>query len=243
MAERLKVTAVVVAAGSGSRMGTTEKKQFLNLCGMPVLAHTIKAFEINPSIGSVIVVVAEEDLDRTLKMCIDSGFSKVRNIVSGGDMRFRSVFNGLLAVETDTDIVLIHDGARPLLSQQVIFNCIKGAFREKACVAAVKVKNTIKKSSPEGYAEETLDRSKLWEIQTPQAFSYRLIIKAYYELKKTIEEYKADVSKITDDAVIVENMTDTKVALVEGDYRNIKITTPEDMIIARAFLEDRDKQH
>ncbi|MDO4488662.1 MAG: 2-C-methyl-D-erythritol 4-phosphate cytidylyltransferase [Eubacteriales bacterium] len=243
MAERLKVTAIVVAAGSGSRMGTQEKKQFMELAGMPLMAHSLKAFEINPAVGQIILVTGEEDLDRALQMCIKYGFSKVRNIVAGGDMRFRSVYNGLLAVEPDTDIVLIHDGARPLLTQEVIRNCIKGAFQEKACVAAVKEKNTIKTADDHGYAAETIDRSRLFEVQTPQAFNYKLICRAYYELRKTIEVYGTDISKITDDAVIVENMTSEKVAFVEGDYSNIKVTTPEDMAIAEALLKwQREKE-
>ena len=237
MADRLNIAAIVVAAGSGTRMGTNEKKQFLPINGLPLMAWSLKAFEENPAIDQIVLVTGEEDLDRALKLCMDLKLSKVKNIVSGGDARFKSVYRGLLALDAKTDYVLIHDGARPLLSQEVIANCIKGAVQEKACVAAVKEKNTIKKSDGSGHAAETLDRDALYEVQTPQAFAFQLIVRAYYELKKTLEAYGADESKITDDAVIVENMTDTKVAFVEGDYRNIKVTTPEDLIIAEAFLQ------
>ena len=236
MAERLKIAAIVLAAGNGTRMNSEEKKQFMDLGGIPVLCHSLQAFEENPAVDTVVLVVGAEDLERALKLCISRKNSKVKNIVAGGEMRFQSVFNGLLALPPETDYVLIHDAARPLLSQEVIRNCIKGAYTKQACVAAVKEKNTIKRGDGQGYAAETLDRSALYEVQTPQAFSYRLILGAYYKLKKTIEEYKADVSWITDDAVIVENMTDCKVAFVEGDYKNLKITTAEDLLIAEALL-------
>jgi len=240
MADRLKIAAIVLAAGSGSRMNSGEKKQFMELEGLPVLCYSIRAFEKNPAVDQIILVTGEADLDRALKICMKEKFSKVRNIVSGGEQRFQSVYNGLMALPPETDYVLIHDAARPMLTQQVIQNCIKGAVMKRACVAAVREKNTIKRADPEGYSKETLDRSDLYEVQTPQAFSYRLILEAYYRLKKTIEEYNADVSRITDDAVIVENMTDCRVAFVEGDARNLKITTPEDLIIARALIRDTD---
>ncbi|MCQ2401225.1 MAG: 2-C-methyl-D-erythritol 4-phosphate cytidylyltransferase [Lachnospiraceae bacterium] len=236
MAERLKIAAIVLAAGSGSRMNSQEKKQFMDLNGLPVLAWSLLAFEENPAVDDVILVTGEEDLEKALKICLSLKLSKVKNIVAGGDLRFRSVYNGLLALSPETDYVLIHDAARPLITQEIIRNCIKGAVMKRACVAAVKEKNTIKKVDEKGYAIETIDRSSLYEIQTPQAFDYKLILRAYYNLKKTIEEYHPDVSKITDDAVIVENMTDCRVSMVEGDYKNIKITTPEDLVIARALM-------
>lgn len=239
MADRLKATAIVLAAGSGTRMKSGEKKQFLPVNGLPLMAWSLLQFEKYPAIEAIVLVTPEEDLDRALKICMDLKLSKVRNIVAGGDKRFKSVYRGLLAVDPATDMVLIHDAARPLLTQEVIMNCIKGAFNYKACVASVKEKNTVKRGDGKGFAAETLDRSSLYEIQTPQAFDYKLIMRAYYELKRTIEEYGTDEAKITDDAVVVENMTDTKVALVEGDYRNIKVTTPEDLIIAEAFLKSQ----
>lgn len=239
MADRLKIAAIVVAAGSGSRMNSPEKKQFMDLCGMPVLMYSLMAFEENEAVDQVTVVTGEEDMERVLRLCIQYRISKVKNIVPGGDMRFRSVYNGLCALPPETDYVLIHDAARPLITQEIIQNCIRGAVMNRACVAAVKEKNTIKRADEKGFAKETIDRADLYEVQTPQAFSYRLILEAYYHLKKTIEEYHPDVSKITDDAVIVENMTSSRVLFVEGDYRNLKITTPEDMVIAKALLNAR----
>lgn len=236
MPDRLKIAAIVVAAGSGSRMNSQEKKQFMDLNGLPVLIYSLRAFEKNPAIDQITVVTGEEDMDRVLRLCVEYRISKVKNIAPGGDMRFRSVYHGLCTLPTDTDYVLIHDAARPLLTQEVIRNCIKGAVEAGACVAAVKAKNTMKRGDGEGYALETLDRSTLYEVQTPQAFSYRLIAEAYANLQKTITEYGSDISWVTDDAVIVENMTSSRVKFVEGDYRNLKVTTPEDMIIAKALL-------
>ena len=236
MAERLKISGIVVAAGSGSRMNSTEKKQFMELSGMPLFLHSVKAFEVNPAIDNITVVTADEDMERVLRLLIEHRISKVKNLAPGGKMRFESVYHGLCTLPADTDIVLIHDGARPLISQEVIRNCIKGAFQHKACAAAVKAKNTIKRADAGGFAAETLERAFLYEIQTPQAFSYKVISQAYFNLNRTIKEYNTDISWVTDDAVIVENMTDVRVKLVEGDYRNIKITTPEDMIIAEALL-------
>lgn len=131
MAERLHIAAIVVAAGSGTRMGTTEKKQFLPVNGLPLMAWPLLAFEKNPAVDQIALVTGEEDLDRALKLCMDLRLSKVKNIVAGGDKRFRSVYRGLLALEPTTDYVLIHDGARPCLTQEVIRNCIKGAHKSK----------------------------------------------------------------------------------------------------------------
>lgn len=236
MAERLKISAIIVAAGSGSRMNSQEKKQFMDLRGVPVLVYSLKAFEENPAIDQVTVVTAEEDMERVLRLCIEYRISKVKNIAPGGNMRFRSVYNGLCTLPGDTDYVLIHDAARPCVTQEVIRNCIKGAVQEGACVAAVRVKSTIKRGDADGFAVETPARDSLYEVQTPQAFSFRLIAEAYASLQRTISEYNSDISWVTDDAVIVENMTSAKVKLVDGDYCNIKITTPEDIKIAATLL-------
>ena len=234
-----KYTAVVLAAGEGVRMHTATKKQFLNLCGMPVVAYSLRAFQQNNNISSVVLVVPKGYSDEALAMCIRYGFYKVRNITEGSDKRFKSVFNGLKAAPPDTDYVLIHDGVRPLVSQELIDRCCKFVLMTRACVAAVPVTDTIKRGNIHGFAVETLDRRNLWNIQTPQAFSYPLLLEAYKSLQKTLEEYGADESRITDDAVIVENMTDCNVRIVAGDTANIKITTPDDLTVAEAFLKKR----
>lgn len=235
-------TAVIMAAGGGLRMQSAVKKQFMELCGAPVVAHTIKAFQDNDNIDYIVLVIPKGEADEALKLCIRYGFDKVKNITEGSDERFKSVYNGLLSVPEDTDYVLIHDGVRPMVDDELIDRCCKYVKLTRACVAAVPVTDTIKRADSNGFAEATLDRASLWSIQTPQSFSYSLILKAYNALYKTIEEYGSDTRKITDDAVIVENMTDTRVRIIRGDYKNIKITTPNDMIIARAYMEERKKE-
>lgn len=235
-------TAMVMAAGSGTRMHSDVKKQFMELCGMPVAAHSIKAFQENESIRSIVLVIPKGCSDESLNMCIKYGFTKVKNIVEGSDERFKSVYNGLLATPSDTDYVLIHDGVRPMIDQELINRCCRYVQLTRACVAAVPVTDTIKLADKDGFAARTLDRKLLWSIQTPQSFSYPLLLDAYKSLYETIQSYGSDTSVITDDAVIVENMSNTRVRIIRGDVQNIKITTPGDMIIAKAFLEDRAKK-
>ncbi len=236
-----KISAIVLAAGSGRRMHSGEKKQFMDLCGMPVVVHSLLAFEKNKNIDSVVVVTAKEDVHRMLMLSLRYNLRKVKNIAEGGDMRFKSVYSGLKAVDADTDYILVHDGARPLVSQELIDRCCEYVSIYKACVAAVPVTDTIKIADDRMFIKETVDRSRLWAVQTPQAFSYSIFMRAYDRLYNTIREYNSDPSKITDDAMIVENMGDTPVHFVPGEYSNIKITTPEDMLIARAFIEGKDK--
>ena len=229
-------TAIIMAAGSGTRMRSETRKQFMEINGMPIVAYSIKAFQDNDNIDSIVVVVPSGSIDDTLAMCIRLGFSKVKSIAEGSDKRFKSVYNGLLSVPEGTDYVLIHDGVRPMIDQALIDRCCKYVVMTRACVAAVPVTDTIKRANSQGFAAETLDRATLWSIQTPQSFSYPLLLDAYKSLNKTIEDYGTDESKITDDAVIVENMTDCHVRIIEGDPKNIKITTPNDLIVARAYL-------
>lgn len=231
-------TAVIVAAGEGIRMPGLVKKQYMDLCGMPVVCHSIRAFEENDNIDSIVLVIPKGGSDEAKKMCLKYGFNKVKNITEGSDRRFKSVYNGLRTVSEDTDYVLIHDGVRPLVSRELIDRCCRYVPLTMACVAAVPINDTIKVADSSGYASQTLDRSSLWSIQTPQTFSFPLIMKAYDSLYKTIQEYGSDTSKITDDAVIVENMTNTKVRIIKGDYRNIKLTTPTDLLVARAYMEE-----
>ena len=231
-----KFTALIMAAGNGTRMKSETKKQFMEINGMPIVAYSIKAFQENDNIDSIVVVVPAGSIDDTLAMCIRLGFSKVKTIAEGSDKRFKSVYNGLLSVPEDTDYVLIHDGVRPMIDKALIDRCCRYVVMTRACVAAVPVTDTIKRANGQGFAAETLDRTTLWSIQTPQSFSYPLLLEAYKSLNRTIEEYGTDENKITDDAVIVENMTDCHVRIIEGDPKNIKITTPNDLIVARAYL-------
>lgn len=225
----MKMTAIVLAAGTGKRMNTKVHKQYLLLKEKPILYYSLKAFE-DSHVDEIILVTGAEEIEFCRKEIVEKyGLGKVRAIVEGGRERYHSVYEGLKAVG-ETDYVLIHDGARPFVSQDIIERILEAVCEYRACVAGMPVKDTIKISDEEGFAKETPNRSSVWMIQTPQAFSYPLIYDAYTRLLE-----KED-SAITDDAMVVERMTNHKVRLIEGSYRNIKITTPEDLLIAEQFL-------
>lgn len=232
--------AVVLAAGQGRRMGSDVAKQFLMLNGKPLIYYSLAVFERSP-VDTVILVTGADEIEYCRREIVERyHFQKVRAIVAGGKERYHSVYQGLCAVNksqavSQNGIVLIHDGARPLVSLEIIERAIEGARKYHACVAAMPVKDTIKIVDRDGFSAGTPDRSTLWQMQTPQAFSYHLIFSAYKKLLSR-EEYQVGV---TDDAMVVESMTDTKVKMIRGDYSNMKVTTPEDMITASAFLGQR----
>lgn len=234
-------TAVIVSAGNGIRMHSHVKKQYIPLCGESMIIHTIRAFELNPLIDHIVVVSPRDETEKVLEMCISKGFKKICSVTEGGKERYDSVYNGILQVPGDTNYVLIHDGVRPLVSQDLINRCCKSVQLANACIAAVPVNDTIKKATGRRYVSETLRRDDLWAIQTPQAFFFPLIQDAYKELYKTLQEYGSVNASITDDSIVVENMTGTKVKIVLGDYRNIKVTTPSDLIVAEAFFNNPRK--
>ena len=229
-----KTAAVVLAAGQGKRMKSSVQKQFLELGGRPLITYALQRFE-ESAVDQVVLVTGKDDLEYCQKQIVEKyGFRKVTAVVPGGKERYHSVYEGLKALAgRGISHVLIHDGARPLLTDQVIRSALDGARTYSACVIAVPVKDTIKIADEHQFAAETPKRDRLWQIQTPQAFSFPLILGAYEKLFSR-EEYQAGV---TDDAMVVETMTDVPVRLILGDYRNIKVTTPEDMILAEAFLK------
>ena len=227
-----KVTAIVLAAGQGTRMGGKTAKQYLLLDGRPVLYYALLAFE-KSMVDEIILVAGEKDLPFCRTEIVEKyGFSKVTRIVAGGKERYHSVYQGLKAAG-GADYVLIHDGARPFVSDDIISRTIGAVKKEKACVVAMPVKDTIKIANEDHYAIETPNRSKVWMIQTPQAFSYDLILHAYEKVLASGD------AVITDDAMVLEKAENIPVKLVQGSYTNIKITTPEDMKIAEIFLKDR----
>lgn len=231
-----KVAAVCLAAGQGKRMESKVQKQYLLIQDKPVLYYALKAFQESP-VEEIVLVVGAGEEEYCKKEIVDKyEFTKVKAIVAGGKERYHSVFQGLQAVK-EADYVLIHDGARPFLTQEIIERCICGAKEYKACVAGMPVKDTIKLADREGNIESTPERSRVWSIQTPQAFEYFLIKEAYATL---IEQENKGINTsipVTDDAMAVEYFLNQKVHLVYGSYENIKITTPEDMKIAEAFLQ------
>ena len=227
-----KVTAIVLAAGQGTRMGGKTAKQYLLLDGRPVLYYALLAFE-KSMVDEIILVAGEKDLPFCRTEIVEKyGFSKVTRIVAGGKERYHSVYQGLKAAG-GADYVLIHDGARPFVSDDIISRTIEAVKKEKACVVAMPVKDTIKIANEDHYAIETPNRSKVWMIQTPQAFSYDLILHAYEKVLASGD------AVITDDAMVLEKAENIPVKLVQVSYTNIKITTPEDMKIAEIFLKDR----
>ncbi len=230
-----KFAVIVLSAGTGSRMKSDIPKQYMELNGRPVIYYSLKAFE-DSRVDSIVLVTGRDDIEYCRKEIVEKyGFTKVRAIVAGGAERYDSVFEGLKAVN-DCDYVMIHDGARPMLDSNIIERAWKGAVEYRACVAGMPVKDTIRIVADDGTAISTPDRKSLWQIQTPQAFDYRLIYEAY---SKVLADVKAGKQKtnITDDAMLVECASPVKVHMVEGDYRNIKITTPEDIQAAEIFLK------
>lgn len=228
-----RTAAVVLAAGRGKRMKSSVQKQFLELSGRPLITYALQQFE-ESGVDQVVLVTGKEDLDYCREHIVkEFGFHKVTAVVAGGKERYHSVYEGLKALAGQgISHVLIHDGARPLLTGRIIRDALEGARAYSACVIAVPVKDTIKIADEHLFAAETPRRDRLWQIQTPQAFSYPLIMGAYEKLFSR-EEYQTGV---TDDAMVVESMTEVPVRLIPGDYRNIKVTTPEDMILAEVFL-------
>ena len=226
-----KIAAVVLAAGQGKRMNSKIQKQYLLVQGRPLITYALDAFE-QSAVDTIILVVGQGEVPYCQKEIVDAyGYQKVSAVVEGGKERYHSVYEGLKQLE-NCEIVLIHDGARPFVNQTIIHDAIEGAEEYEACVIGMPVKDTIKIADSQGFAAQTPDRSLLWQIQTPQAFSYPLIRRAYDKLFEA-EEHQIGV---TDDAMVVESMTSHHVKLIRGDYHNIKVTTPEDIVVAEAFL-------
>lgn len=232
----MKTTAIVLAGGSGKRMNSSVKKQFLEIKGKPLLYYSLKTFE-ESFVDEVILVTSEEDKEHCQKEIIEKyGFQKVKKIVPGGKERYHSVANGVMAADV-CDHIFIHDGARPFVTQDMLVRLLDEVQRSGACVAGMPVKDTIKIADTEGFIETTPRRDLVWMIQTPQVFSYEMIYRAYeLLLKEETELIKKGIS-ITDDAMVVETLLGEKVKLIEGSYKNIKITTPEDISVAEGFLQ------
>lgn len=231
--EKRKTAAIVLAAGMGRRMNSSIQKQFLQLGGYPVLYYSLKAFE-ESEVDRIILVTGQGDIEYCRTEIVKRyGFHKVVAIVAGGKERYHSVYAGLVAVE-DADEVLIHDGVRPFVTQEIIRRTLGGARSCGGCVAGMAVKDTIRLLDEQNFSESTPDRSRVWMMQTPQAFSFPLIYAAYQKLIR--QEENGYMVSVTDDAMVLECMTGKKVKMVEGSYENIKITTPSDMLAAEAFL-------
>ena len=226
-----KVTAIIVAGGSGKRMGMAIKKQYILLNKKEVLTHTLEVFNKSTLIDTIVLVVSEEEIEKVKIDIVEKyALHKVKKIVAGGAERQDSVYNGLMATSEDTKYVMIHDGARPFIKEPVLKKALELTIEKEATIVAVPVKDTIKiVYNKESKVIDTPERSTLWSIQTPQTFTKELLLKAY-------EYAKRESLIVTDDSMLVEAYGKS-VYIVEGDYTNIKITTPEDLIIGEALLK------
>ena len=231
-----KFAAIVLSAGVGSRMKSDIPKQYMDLEGKPVIYYSLKAFE-DAGFSSIVLVCGKDDVDYCRKEIVEKhGLKAVTAIVPGGKERYHSVYEGLKAVD-EADYVFIHDGARPMLTQEIIDRLKAVVVKEEAAVAGMPVKDTIKIVDDEAYVTDTPERQYVWQVQTPQCFAFPIIYEAYSSIIKD-EEEGWTIPKITDDAMVLEYATDHEVKMVEADYRNIKITTPEDIAIAELFLQN-----
>jgi len=223
------VYAIIVAAGKGIRMKGAVRKQYLEIDGCPVLSRTLKVFDSCRTVDHIVLVIPPDDF----RFCIDEiinplKIQKKTDIVAGGSERQDSVYNGLLAVDDKESTIVIHDGVRPFVSPEQIEECIKQAVLHGACILGLPASDTLKLVNGSGYIEKTMKRDAVWLAQTPQAFNYALIKKAHDRAIK-------DGFTGTDDASLVERLGE-KVKIINGSINNIKITTPEDLAIARSIL-------
>jgi 2-C-methyl-D-erythritol 4-phosphate cytidylyltransferase len=227
------VGAVIVGAGEGRRMGATVRKQFTKVGGKPIIAYTLEMFENSPLIDHIVAVVPKDALDWTKEEVADAyGFRKIRAIVPGGESRQESVLNGLKALKDKTEIVVIHDAVRPLVSETLIRRVIDAARKTGAAITAIPARDTVKQVES-GQIVGTLDRRLLWFAQTPQSFRYNIILDAH---RRALE----DRLQVTDDASLVENYG-AKVTVAVGSYSNLKITSPEDMPLFEYFLRQDNR--
>ena len=245
-----KTAAVVLAGGKGRRIGGDTPKQYLEIGGHPLLYYSLKTFSDSFVDEIYLVCGAGEEEYCSTEIVEKYGFSKVRSIVSGGRERYHSVYNGLRAIrctcEEDKsdpcEIVFIHDGARPFVTEEIITRAYDAAKESRAAVVAIPASDTVKMSDSEGFAIETLRRDRVWLMQTPQTFDFHEIYDAYSKLIESESDILERGVLITDDAMVLELFSDRKVRLVMGDSRNIKVTVPEDLSLAEVFL-NRIKQN
>lgn len=242
-----KCVAIVLAAGAGKRMHTSVAKQFLILRDKPVICYSLDAFEQSRLVDEVILVTNPEGMETCNEIVKQYGYQKVSAVIPGGKERYHSVYHGLEAAAGDPGqesgqigYVLIHDGARPFVTEEIIERNILALQTNPAVVTGMPTKDTVKIADEEGFVVSTPKRSLVWNIQTPQSFEYSLVTEAYRKLIRNEEDILAQGIQVTDDAMVVEFLTDTKVKLIEGSYENIKITTPDDLALSEGILTRRE---
>ena len=226
-----KIVVLIPSAGQGKRMEAAVKKPYLMLDDKPVLSHTIERFEHNSAVDDIFLIVHKSDFEACKNRVLEPyKYKKVRGLIPGGETRQESVFNGLSALADDVDYVVIHDGVRPFINDEIIAKCLEATAEWGAAVAAVPVKETIKIGNEDHFIAQTPNRKLLWRVQTPQVFRKNLIETAH---KNAIQEGNG----APDDATLVERLG-TPVKLVMGSYKNIKLTTPEDMQFAETIINN-----
>jgi 2-C-methyl-D-erythritol 4-phosphate cytidylyltransferase len=221
---------IVPAAGQGKRMGAGKNKLLLTLEGVPVLIHTLKVFEADAECSGITLAIHPDDEAEFKHLLKEYGIHKVTSLVTGGRERQDSVYNGLKSLDGNAEVVLVHDAARPFIKTETIHKLVEAAFNQGGAIVAVPVKDTIKKAR-QGQVAETVERSSLWAVQTPQAFRMSVLLEAHTKAEK--EQFVG-----TDESSLVERLPHP-VAIIEGDYDNIKLTTPEDLYFAEAILRKR----
>lgn len=253
--EKEYCTAVVLAAGRGKRMGARVAKQYLEIENRPLLFYALSAFEKSKLIDSIVLVVGDtQQIAYCKKNVLEAyGFQKVDMITVGGRERYDSVRCALRAIRGEQEAakcevirpipdraqngyVFLHDGARPVLTEDILARCLEAVKQYGVCAAAMPAKDTVKIADENGFAKTTPPRDLVWTIQTPQTFAFPLIYGAYEKMETLRPEWEKTGLHVTDDAMVVETFTDRKVKLVEGSYENIKVTTPEDLNLAGLFL-------
>jgi len=230
----MKTIAIIVSAGKGKRLKSKIPKQYLKICGKPILFYTLDAFNKSPFIDGIILAVAADKINFCRKLAKESNFKKVLDVMAGGEERSNSVYNGLKKLPEDTGIVVVHDGVRPLVSQRLIKEVVSNAKKYGSAISALPPKNTIKEVSGNSIVKKTLVRSSLVEVQTPQAFRRDIIESCY-------EKFKDKLGNVTDDSSLVE-CAGFKVKIVNGDYENIKITTADDIMLLRSIIGEKDSK-
>lgn len=234
-------TAIILAAGSGKRMQSNTAKQFMLLNGKPLIWYSLNAVEHSEIIDQCILVTGQSDIEYVRKEIVEKyGFRKVTQIVSGGSERWESVANVIAPVNGESYLcedgyVFIHDGARPFLTEKILSDTYADVVKYGACVAATPSKDTVKLSDAEGFSLETPDRRNVWIVQTPQVFANVYAIEAYTCLRREAQQEGKESICVTDDAGVIEKYLGKPIKMTLSSYRNLKVTTPEDIWIAEIF--------
>ena len=241
-----KTAAIILAAGKGSRMGSDKPKQYIEIGDYPLVYYSLRTFQ-DSFVDEIVLVCGEDEREYCSSDIVEKyGFSKVKVVTAGGRERYHSVYNGLKALRCvaegnscePCDIVFIHDAARPFVNEDILKRSYDTAVAEHAAAVAVPAKDTIKLADADGYVSETIQRDLAWQMQTPQTFDFYEIYNAYGKLMVSEQEVLDKGVIVTDDAMVLELFSDRKVKLVMGDYRNIKVTTPDDLFLAKCIKEE-----